>query len=88
MFVFSIFAVAELVQEWCLKDEFLVLFRFSSIQFWFSQGPFLGRGMGRGRALAPPPGLQALSWGGCCKADWMLILSLVGTCSLQLKLED
>ena len=25
----------------------------------FLEGPFVGRGMGRGRALAPPPGLQA-----------------------------
>lgn len=30
----------------------------------FSEGPFLGRGMGRGRALAPPPGLQGLHLSG------------------------
>lgn len=30
----------------------------------FFEGPFLGRGMGRGRALAPPPGLQGLSLSG------------------------
>ncbi|CAK8996615.1 1-alkyl-2-acetylglycerophosphocholine esterase [Durusdinium trenchii] len=30
----------------------------------FLEGPFLGRGMGRGRALAPPPGLQGLQLSG------------------------
>ena len=86
VFVFSLFcctigpeaSVMKGGSLFCLKDEqFLVLFPFSSIHFWFFQGPFLGRGMGRGRALAPPPGLQALSWeGGCCKADWMFDVQL------------